>query len=351
MNKTIFYLVLLCAYSTNLLAQENNKDIFKIDDYQVHRSFTSNLPNQEKMVVELGVKTDFDNIHNLDSLLNVFLQSIAALKDSLNHGINSKRIDFVVDESLYKKIKITEYPSTANQYVFNNKELSLLKTGQDTITFTYKVELGNFYRINLFVNRLDDLSNFTNGKIGTQMQQISQANSKGWRQLRNGSAINKVYDNISAPSVYGLKYSKWNLGIGQSFNLQNYNDRLLPSVNTIISLQRRTTTKYHLFGIYSEGAIVIGNGRNGENTNLSNIFGGFIYRRTSVVPSQNSFYTFPYFSLGFLVNREGNYFDKNTFQLGIGRFNLLRGHLALDPLLFISEKKFLPSIKLVVPWL
>ena len=61
------------------------------------------------MKIELSDFADLQRVANIDSLLNVFLQDIAPLKDSLADPLTSKRIDYITDVEQRKKIRFQQF--------------------------------------------------------------------------------------------------------------------------------------------------------------------------------------------------------------------------------------------------
>lgn len=54
-------------------------------------------------------------------------------------------------------------------------------------------------------------------------------------------------------------------------------------------------------------------------------------------------------SLGYLVKREGEYFDKNNFRLGAGRLSLFNGKTKFEPVLYYNNffKGVSPGLRLI----
>ena len=58
------------------------------------------------MEIELSDITDLGAVANIDSLLQIFLNDITPLKDSIADPLTAKRIDYVTDAQGRKKIRL-----------------------------------------------------------------------------------------------------------------------------------------------------------------------------------------------------------------------------------------------------
>ena len=88
MKKIISLLMLVMSITGTAIAQQepgvtNADKIFNIPAGYLKRSFTADLGKGNKMQIELTDFEDLDRFKNIDSLLRIFLQDMAALKDSL----------------------------------------------------------------------------------------------------------------------------------------------------------------------------------------------------------------------------------------------------------------------------
>jgi len=105
MKKFTSVLMLLISITANLCAQSNKEDkAFEVpSNIIINRRFNIDLGKENKLRIELTGITDLSRIANMDSLIRLFLQDIASLKDSLSDPFTSKRIDYVTDAQNRKK--------------------------------------------------------------------------------------------------------------------------------------------------------------------------------------------------------------------------------------------------------
>jgi hypothetical protein len=54
-------------------------------------------------------------------------------------------------------------------------------------------------------------------------------------------------------------------------------------------------------------------------------------------------------SLGYLVHRDGEYFEKNTFRIGAGRLSLFSGKTKIEPVIYFNDffKGVSPGLRLI----
>ena len=128
--------MLLTGITGSLCAQSTNKadQAFEVPGNIVfNRRFMIDLGKGNKLTMDLSDITDLDRLANMDSLLSLFLQDIAPLKDSLADPLSVKRIDYVTDAQGRKKIRIQQWQPKGSSYLISKGELASLRTGQDTV--------------------------------------------------------------------------------------------------------------------------------------------------------------------------------------------------------------------------
>ncbi|HEY2720137.1 MAG TPA: hypothetical protein VGI82_00335, partial [Chitinophagaceae bacterium] len=107
MKKLVIALVLLISALPRLCAQSNTAEnkAFRIpDDIVIHSRFYVDLGTGNKVTIEVSDISDLQKISNIDSLLNIFLNDLKPLRDSISDPLASKRIDYVTDAQGRKKI-------------------------------------------------------------------------------------------------------------------------------------------------------------------------------------------------------------------------------------------------------
>jgi len=117
----------------------------------------------------------------------------------------------------------------------------------------------------------------------------------------------------------------------------------------ILKLPIGYRTVFNLYEI--EGSFTYYNNIEGKRRTYSNAFAGINYE--SIEREKMKFkkpvqLIIPSITVGYLARRQGQFFDNNTFQLGLTRLNLYYNLLTIEPMFFISKNNFDPSIKLTV---
>ncbi|MEP7320022.1 MAG: hypothetical protein ABI921_14800, partial [Panacibacter sp.] len=219
MKKTISVLMLLTSITANLCAQSNRSDkSFEVpDNIIMNRRFYINLDKGNKLEIELTDISDLSKIANIDSLLQVFSQDIAQLKDSLADPLTSKRIDYVIDAQGRKKLRFQQFQSKGASFLLNKGDLASLRTEQDTINIIgvvtnppkaeQKISLRNprYYHLTFFLNNIDELPGLMHGTLKEKIATIQNSVNDKWSLiLGTGSHYLKKDSTISGDRPKGF---------------------------------------------------------------------------------------------------------------------------------------------------
>src|SRR5580765_1666297 len=182
MKKTFIVLMLSISILTELCAQSKSKEdkAFEVpENIVMNRRFYIDLEKGNKLTIELTDITDLQKIANIDSLLKVFANDLAPLKDSLSDPITSKRIDYVTDAQGRKKVRILKYASKGDNYLLNNGELSSLK-----------ISLHNprYYHLVFYLNNFNELAGYMNGTLTQKISTIQNKVNGRWPILKGGGS-------------------------------------------------------------------------------------------------------------------------------------------------------------------
>src|SRR6187549_513639 len=124
MKKTFFVWMLLTSITAVLCAQSKSDKAFEVPANIIfNRRFDIDLEKGNKMQLALTDISDLERLANIDSLLQVFLDDISLLKDSLQDPLTGKRIDYVTDQQDRKKIRFRQHLPVGAGFLLSNGEL------------------------------------------------------------------------------------------------------------------------------------------------------------------------------------------------------------------------------------
>jgi len=360
-------MMLLTGINRQAIAQKISPN--SIDkDFEVPNGFLSNrfsidLGKGNTLQVEVMDLNDIARFKNIDSILTVFFKDIVPLQDSLMDELAAKRIDYLIDAAGRKKIRISNFKPVAASFVLRQGEMSALKTEQDTLNIIGVVNeppsqrlqkiLGNirYYRLSFYVNNLNELKNAEAKSIGEKITAFSS--KKKWVQVKENDWKMKNGDkSISSKTPNGTVSGNGNyLESIFAISMQNYKNNFVPSVSAGFSLVfNNGITKKHI-GFSNETHFLFTKDMNGDVKRFLNVFTTISYKQRNLnEKSAAVFHLNPDFSLSYLIENRGNFYDKNTFRLGFGRVNLDKGAVNLEPCFYFNNffKNTTPGLRLNV---
>ncbi|SEL06905.1 hypothetical protein SAMN04488505_1011420 [Chitinophaga rupis] len=358
MKKMICLWMLASSITGVVCAQEkkavtNEDKTFELPANKITRSFWIELDKGNKMQVELVNIDDLEQVGNVDSLVRMFLQDLAPLKDSLSDELSYKRIDYVTDTKA-KKIRIYKGRSNSNSYLIQRGEVAALKLEQDTIHFLGKVNNGHPYRFSFFVNNWNELAAYADGRLNDKLHTLGTKYNTDWMRGEDGRMhLTKDYL-ISAKQSRGyLSPGGDQLELNAAASIQNYKNYFVPGFSlggaVIASSIFHNKLVKHVLGVYWEPNFFFGKDSDGKARVYRNDFLTLVYGQGAAKqPGKKPDLTFT-FSLGYLIHREGDYMAPHTFRIGMGRMSLFEGKTKVEPLLYFNDffKGVTPGIRLI----
>ncbi|HEV8084551.1 MAG TPA: hypothetical protein VGP55_15190 [Chitinophagaceae bacterium] len=368
MKKIIMVLMLFVSITPNLCAQSNsNADkAFKVpENIIIHKRFYINLEKGNKLEIEITDITDLGRIANIDSLLKIFITDITPLKDSLTDPLTSKRIDYATDAQGRKKIRLQQFLQKGNTYLLDNGELASLKTMQDTINIigiinnppkpSQKISLTQprYYHLLFYLNNIGELPAYMNGTLKEKINTIKNNFKDKWPTvLGSGYHYLKKDKTITADKPHGETAS----GTGDfvtgyiTINVQNYKNYFVPSFSLGVRLTLSTRDRNYKWepGLLWEPHYIFAKDNQNKLRTYRNDFLTLTYGQggTTDHDPRKQFSFSAVFSLGYLINRNGDYFDKNTFRLGTGKIQLAK--TSIEPSIYFNNffKGVTPGIRI-----
>ena len=369
MKRTIIGLTLFASIHVNLCAQSSESKADKAfeipENIILNRRFYINLEKGNKLEMELTDITDIRKIANIDSLLQVFVKDITPLKDSLSDPLTSKRIDYITDAQGRKKIRLQQFQPKGSNYLVSNGELSSLKINQDTINIIgvitnppkaeQKISLTHlrYYHLLFYLNNISELADYMHGTLAEKITTVQENVNAKWPLILGGSSHYLSKDKaISADKPKGFTQS----GTGDfieamiSVNVQNYKNYFVPSfsVGASLALTNRDRNFKWVPGLFWEPHFLFTKDAQGKLQTYRNDFLTLTYGQggTTEHDPHKDFAFSAVFSLGYLINRNGDYFEKHTFRLGAGKLKLLK--TTIEPSMYFDNffKGVTPGIRI-----
>ena len=360
--------MLSTSIAAGLCAQPNNKTDKAFDvppNIIINRRFYINLDKGNKMQIELTDITDLNSLINIDSLLQVFAEDIAPLKDSISDPLTSKRIDYLTDAHGRKKIRIQQFQPKGASFLLNKGELSSLRTEQDTINITgiianpqkpaQKISLTHprYYHLTFYLNNVSELAGYMNGILREKIATIENNVNGKWPLILGGSSHYLKKDStISADNYRGFARGGTS-GYLNGFitvNVQNYKSWFVPSfsIGARLTLANRDRTFKWEPGLFWEPHYLFAKDSQGKLHTYRNDFLTFTYGQGGVTDydPRKDFWFSTVFSIGYLIHREGDFIDKNTFRVGAGKLKLLK--TTIEPSIYFNNffKAVTPGIRI-----
>jgi len=360
--------MLLISVSTNLCAQTSSKSdkAFGIpENIIMARRFYFDLGKGNKLKIELTDLSDLQEIGNMDSLLVVFKKDMSPLKDSFSNPLTSKKVDFITDAKGRKKIRFQQFQPSASSFLLDNGELASLRTEQDTINIIgvitnppkpldrISLKTPRYYHLTFYLNNIGELAEYMNGSINEKIETLQNNMHDRWPTvLGTGYHYLKKDSSISADHPKGFTEA----GSGDFMegmvrvNVQNYKNYFVPSFSLGIelTLTNRDRNFKWVPGLFWEPHFLFAKDAQGKLQTYRNDFLTLTYGQGGTTDhNPRKDYSFSaVFSLGYLIHREGEFIDKNTFRFGAGKLKLLK--TTIEPSIYFSNffKGVTPGIRI-----
>jgi hypothetical protein len=352
--------LMLCFLSitATLCAQETNKEttrLFELPPYSIHQTFRIDLGKENQLWLQLGQMQDLAHWSNIDSILQVFLNDMKTFRDSLSDPSTTKRIDYVIDLSGRKRIRIRQSRPPGAAFLLDQGEPALLKLEQDSIhiLLMFPSSTGVRYnRLSFYINQYSGLEGFINGSLNNKLRLLrqnvgSQYIGNDWTS-RMGVNYMKADPSISSEHFRFAHAEEENrnsllLNTTVRVDAQNYKNYFTPSFSLGVAIRLSVGEIQHAFKATWEPFFFFTTDAQGHTQTLHNDFLVFSYiygnapRHADEKPVNLAFGIRPAFSLGYLVNREGAYFEKHSFRLSAARLNLYQDNIYLEPCMYFHD--------------
>jgi hypothetical protein len=370
MKKTWMVLGFMLGIAGALYAQENpltDKNLspedrmFNLPPFSTKKEYRIQLGRGNVMELQLAVPSDLDRFENIDSLLLVFTGDMKAFRDSLADPLTTKQIDYVIDSSGQKKVRIRQSrPGTA--FLLDSGEPAQLRLTQDTIYILIahpapmpssgkKGQDLQYDRLGFFVNRYSELESYIATGLNRKIHLIKTAlHTQNSYNIKAG----QIYL-IADPSITRVRTgnSHDRLELNGFVNAQNYKNYFVPSFVLGAAAQIFRGYRHDVYGIYWEPLFLFApNGQGRLQTYRNDLlvvrYGIAHEDESGHESSVNSIGFGSNFSIGYLIGSQGNLIPAHTFRITLGSLKALKGGFHLDPCLYFNDffKGVTPGLRL-----
>lgn len=358
----------LCAQDFETIPEKRERagaqKAFEPDPEKITRIIWIDLGKGNKLRFELGNINDLDDLTNIDSLLMVFLNDMRPFKDSLNDPLVSHRIDYVTDLSGRKRIRLIPHRPIGSSYLLDNNEAAIIRLEQDTVNMMvlckpqpfprWQREV-HYSRLTFIVNRFDDLQGYVTGGLNAKVSWLSQNMNTSWipkdgkYMMEKDPTITAAAPKGSSVAVPGNDYisSATMLGLG------NYKTYFTPSFAAGFALHFRKPGVMYEVDVLWEPTFIFQTNDKGHLQTYRNDFLTLSYlvqRKYGISLLRQLVHLSPSVSLGYLIRRQGEFYDKNTFRLGVGGLRFYDGNLTFEPCFFFNNffQQATPGLKVAL---
>ncbi len=325
------------------------------------------LGKGNKMVLELSNISQFPKIENVDSIVRIVWNALQPFRDSLSKPLVNRRIDFVFTP-VDKRVRIIEYPQRADIYRIKGDDITQLKVEQDTLriklhtpgkeiiysTNEKRQVFNQTYFIMLLVNNITDVATFSENELSKGMALLKNDLDKNSKLKKNKPSYSRYYAMYDVPNSKKISPSKGNIAWGRRnevipfipVGVQYVRGSWVPSTGAGVEWKATNGNATRYVRLYWEPLFDFSRGADKKLTTNVNSFVAFKYtENTKDAVTKNLIFALN-FSIGYLVNRQGELFENNTFKFSLPGFQMK--NVLLEPEFVFNNffKNFSPSLKL-----
>ncbi|MCX6208971.1 MAG: hypothetical protein NTZ59_05575 [Bacteroidetes bacterium] len=349
----------------NYWSTNYNKPTVKLKYYKIQNKITVGF--------EFFNLKQLKYLPNIDSIIDIVKNDLQYLSDSLKEDAITRKLEYAVFGE-QNRMRIIDYAYRPNSYIVHNKELKQLKTNRDTITIKlsvfdddplktidykdYGIKMRNAIPkpvyIKFFLNNLKDILDLNTKLVGICVNDIKEKNKaniftkefpylkKEWKSfgLKNyGFSILKDSSFKEEVQVDWniTRRNQKNYDAAFSFGFQNAKGAWLSSFNLgarlISTSLDKTETHWSLgldnyFHFYNDA-------NNHFNRDTYSFLTLRMFQKEEEQQKKKGFQFTPGYSFGYLLNRGGNLFEKNTMKMSFPFVS--SGLLHIEPEIFFND--------------
>ena len=338
----------------------------------LRNSFNFYLHDGNRLNIELSYIEQLQSLTNLDSLLKHVWITLQPFADSFNQPLVSRRIDYY-QNAVDTRLRFLEYSQPGNLFRIKGADTSQLKMEQDTLRialFTKREMISNKkkvyfdqpYYITLYLNNITDVPTIQASDLDWALTTLKADLGANLTNSPRNSYYNRF--NSSYNVVTQKKVGAIPIGQFKGYNrrtrftpytqvgLQYVRGAWAPSIGAGFEIVRDVyqNQKQHFALLWEPYFFFRNNAATGGKVTMDrNDFVTFKYKYNMLSPNNNKELSFATnVSLGYLVNRNGNWFEPHTFKFTLP--GLQTKNILLEPEFFFHDffKQFSPSLKLTL---
>lgn len=349
------------------LAGSSADKVFELPPRSIDKRIRIDLGKGNLLFLEMGALSDVRRFSNIDSLLLVFLADMKAFRDSLSDPLTIKRIDYVMDLSGRKRIRILQTRAQGSSFLLEKGDLAALKLEQDTIHIQMVsvappggkgAEVGGlrYDRLSFIINQYSELETFVttglNAKLALLQQTVKNNNPGYHRTTRRGRLFMDADPSISMANNHeGEEQTFGNqLSLFANVNAQNYKNYFTPSFALGAAVSLNPGANKHTFTATWEPMFFFSSDAQGHKETLRNDFFVLSYMERRIGKMRRPVGMPLFLSLGYLISRQGDVFEKRSFRFSADRLDLFHGSVSLEPCIYFHDfvRDVTPGIRLSV---
>jgi hypothetical protein len=359
---------MLYAQPGVVFSSNNNRTpderLFSLPPFSINEEYRIELGKGNAMRLELVDGADLSRFENIDSLLLLFCSDMKAFRDSLSDPLTTKHIDYLMENSGQKKLRIRQAKPAASTFLLDGSEPAILRLEQDTIYILLPSPADRFAgrkasrpvkydRLGFFLNRYSELESYITSGLNRKIQLIQESKHKNYSwKTKNGR--NYLGSDPTISAVTALMHNGNRLVLNGFVAAQNYKNYFAPSFSLGASVQISHGFNTNLFGVYWEPMFLFAPNAQGRLQTYRNDFlvARFAFTKKDESGKENDSNAAlgfgPSFSLAYLIGRHGSLVEPHTFRLTLGSVKAFKGGLHLDPCLYFNDffKGVTPGIRL-----
>lgn len=261
MQKLMTVLGLLLSITGELFAQQRvpkemttaqyqalspEERLFTRAPHSIGIDYTITLDRGNKLIMSLANGHDLHTFENINSLLTVFLSDLKPLRDSLADPMTIKRIDYLIDTSGHKKMRILQNRPTGTSFLVGGNEPALLKIAQDTINILIVTKVARhgegknvdglrYDRLCFLLNRYSELDAYTAGGLNDTVHTILSGIKEPHHPY-----LGPFFYTYRSPTIKPFTHYGNGLLFSATADIQNYRNYFVPSftLNGAVNLMR-----------------------------------------------------------------------------------------------------------------